>query len=104
MSVEGIRSEGEQELLLVVERLSTQDRRRIAHLVELLSRAPDDLRAASQSKLRRLLSGDQMAGADGIEHIDRVLAGIESELSGREVRSARSLFPRVLRSRAATTG
>jgi hypothetical protein len=102
MSIEGIRSQGEQELLLVVERLSTQDRRRIAHLVELLSRAPDDVRVASQRKLRRLLAGGHMAGADGIEQIDKVLAGIECELRG--VRAPRDEFPRLFRSRAATTG
>lgn len=103
MSVEGIRSEGAQELLLVVERLSTQDRRRIAHLVEMLTRAPDDVRVASQRKLRRLLSGDQIAAENVVEHIDRVLAGIESELAGDQARTPRDAFPRLFRSRAATS-
>jgi hypothetical protein len=104
MSVDEIRSEREQELLLVVERLSTQDRRRIAHLVELLSRAPADVRAASQRNLRRLLSGDHITESDGIEQIDKVLAGIESELSGRDERTRGDVFPRAFRTRAATTG
>jgi len=104
MTVESMRSEDEQELLLVVERLSTQDRHRIVRLVELLSRAPDDVRAESQRKLRRLLAADSVSVSGGLEQIDGILAGIESELRGREAQRKRPVFLRALRSRIATGG
>ena len=104
MTVEKLRSVGEQELLLVVERLSTQDRHRIVHLVELLSRAPDEVRAASQRKLRQLLAADDISVAGSLEQIDGILAGIESDLRGREARTRSVRFPRTLRGRLATGG
>ena len=84
MAQEIFHAEALHELMLIVERLSTQDRGRIVNLVEMLSRAPRNLRAASQQRLRGLLTGERMTHKECVEVLDTVLAGIERELSGRE--------------------
>jgi hypothetical protein len=85
MSFEGIGFRENEELLLVVDRLSTQDKGRIVRLVELLNRAPHDLRRSSQRKLRRLLAGESMSHDECLESIDGMLSGIERELVVRDI-------------------
>ena len=74
----------EAELMLVVERLATQDKRRIVQLVELLCRAPVDVRKANQNTLRQLLARESMTHADCQQGIESVLAGIERALVARD--------------------
>jgi hypothetical protein len=102
MTVKEYGSEGEQELLLVVERLCTQDKRRIVSLVELLSRAPANLRAASQRELQRVLSRECMTHGECIESIDSVLAGIEFALGSREALHSGQEFPQPAMGRVAS--
>jgi hypothetical protein len=79
--------------MLVVERLSTQDKRRIVELVELLRRAPSDVRKTNQLKLRRLLARESMTHAECQESINCVLAGIERELVLRDIGLSDDEYP-----------
>jgi hypothetical protein len=93
MTLEGTVDACGRELLLVVERLSTQDKRRIVQLVELLRRAPAEVRKTSQLKLRRLLARESMTHAECQESINSVLAGIEQELVLRDIGLSDDEFP-----------
>lgn len=84
MAIEGTVAASEAELMLVVERLATQDKHRIVQLVELLCRAPAELRKANQHKLRQLLASESMTHAECQQGIESVLAGIERALVVRD--------------------
>ncbi len=70
-------SEKTVDLLLIVERLSTQDQRRLARLVSLLASASDDLRDRAQRRVRRLIASVPETHAECLDEIDEIIARIE---------------------------
>ncbi len=104
MTIEGIVATAEHELMLVVERLATQDKRRIVQLVELLCRAPAEVRTAHQRKLRQLLARESLTHAQCQEGIEGILAGIERELVVSDKGSSEPEFLRARLGRAASVG
>lgn len=104
MSIKGSVAAAECELMLVVERLATHDKRRIVRLVELLRRAPADARTANQRKLRQLLARESLTHGECQAVIDSVLADIERELVVRDSASAGQELLRPRAGRAASVG
>ncbi|NNC65175.1 MAG: hypothetical protein HKN84_10350 [Gammaproteobacteria bacterium] len=68
------------DLLLIVERLSTQDQRRLARLVSLLAGASDELRDQAQQRLRELISRVPETHAECLDEIDEIIGGVEHRL------------------------
>jgi hypothetical protein len=104
MTIEGTVATTEHELMLVVERLATQDKRRIVQLVELLSRAPADVRTTNQRALRQLLARESLTHAECQQGIESVLAAIGRELVGRDSGSAGQESLRPAAGRAVSAG
>ena len=73
-------SEKTADLLLIVERLSTQDQRRLARLVSLLAGASDELRDQAQQRLRELIAHVPETHAECLDEIDEIIAGVEHRL------------------------
>jgi hypothetical protein len=73
-------SEETADLLVIVERLSTQDQRRIVRLIHLLAQAPDALRQQAQRMLRDLIAREPETRADCLGEIDRIIARVEYTL------------------------
>ena len=73
-------SEKTADLLLIVERLSTQDQRRLARLVSLLASAPDELRDQAQRRLRELIAHVPETHSECLDEIDEIIAGVEHRL------------------------
>ena len=73
-------SEQTADLLLIVERLSTQDQRRLARLVSLLASASDELRDQAQRRLRELIARVPETHAECLDEIDEIIAGVEQRL------------------------
>ena len=73
-------SEVTADLLVTVERLSTQDQRRIVRLIHLLAEAPDALREHAQRTLRELIAREPETRADCLGEIDLIIARVESWL------------------------
>jgi hypothetical protein len=71
------------DLMLVVERLSTQDQRRIVRLIDLLRIAPDWLRERTQRTLKRLIAHEPQTQAECLASIDGIIALAERELQVR---------------------
>lgn len=71
------------DLMLVVERLSTQDQRRIVRLIDLLRIAPDWLRKRTQRTLKRLIAQEPQTHAECLASIDGIIALAERELQVR---------------------
>ena len=71
------------DLMLVAERLSTQDQRRIVRLIDLLRIAPDWLRERTQRTLRRLIAQEPQTQAECLASIDGIIALAERELQVR---------------------
>lgn len=81
------------DLLLVVERLSTRDQRRIVRLIDLLCLAPDDLRRETQSRLKDLIARQAQTHSECLAIIDEII-----ETTVRELESTKSAEPRDPRS------
>lgn len=77
---QAIFSEKTADLLLIVERLSTQDQRRLARLVSLLASAPDELRDQAQRRLRSLIAHVPETHSECLNEIDEIIAGVEHRL------------------------
>lgn len=73
-------SEKTADLLLIVERLSTQDQRRLARLVSLLASASDELRDQAQRRLRELIAHVPETHSECLDEIDEIIAGVEQRL------------------------
>ena len=73
-------SEKTADLLLIVERLSTQDQRRLARLVSLLASAPDELRDQAHRRLRELIAHVPETHSECLDEIDEIIAGVEHRL------------------------
>jgi len=68
------------DLLLAVERLSTQDQRRIVRLIGLLAQASDELREQTQDILRRLIAREPETQAECLRRVDEIIARVELQL------------------------
>ena len=68
------------DLFLAVERLSTQDQRRIVSLIGLLAQASDELREHAQGMLRQLIAREPETRDDCLSHIDEIIARVERQL------------------------
>jgi len=73
-------SEETVDLLLIVERLSTQDQRRLVRLVSLLAGASDELREQTQRLLRELIARVPETHAECLHEIDEIIARVEHRL------------------------
>ncbi len=73
-------SEQTADLLLIVERLSTQDQRRLARLVSLLANASSELRDHTQRRLRELIARVPETHAECLDEIDEIIARVEHRL------------------------
>jgi len=73
-------SEETADLLVIVERLSTQDQHRIVRLIHLLAQSPDAVREQAQRMLRELIASEPETRADCLAEIDRVIARVERTL------------------------
>lgn len=71
------------DLMLVVERLSMQDQRRIVRLIDLLCGAPDWLRERTQRTLKRLIALEPQTHAECLASIDGIITLAERELQVR---------------------
>ena len=77
------RSSETLDLMLVVERLSMQDQRRIVRLIDLLCTAPDWLRERTQRTLKRLIALEPQTHAECLASIDGIISLAERELQVR---------------------
>ena len=68
------------DLVLVVDRLSTQDQARIIRLITLLGIAPAWLRDRTQRMLRDLIARQPQMQTDCLAHIDAIITRAEREL------------------------
>ena len=73
-------SEQTTDLLLIVERLSTQDQRRLVRLVSLLASASSELRDQTQRRLRELIARVPETHAECLDEIDEIIARVEHRL------------------------
>ena len=71
------------ELMLVVERLSMQDQRRIVRLINLLRQAPDTLREQTQERLKDLIARETQTHTECLASIDKIMASAERELENQ---------------------
>ena len=70
-------------LMVVVERLSTQDQSRIVRLIDLLRLAPDFLREQTQEKLKDLIAQEPQTHAECLAFIDSIITQAERELEAK---------------------
>jgi hypothetical protein len=68
------------DLMLVVDRLSTQDQARIIRLITLLGIAPSWLRDRTQRMLRDLIAREPLMQTDCLARIDAIITRAEREL------------------------
>jgi len=83
------------ELMLVVERLATQDQSRIVRLIDLLSEAPDDLREQTQRMLRALMAREPETHAECLNGMDAIIAHAEHKLEHATVIARNPEFPQL---------
>jgi hypothetical protein len=83
------------DLLLVVERLATQDQHRIVRLIDLLSEAPDDLREQTQGMLRALIAREPETHSECLSGMDAIIAHAEHKLEHATVITPKPEFPQL---------